>query len=101
LFRFDDGPTGILAVDQTTDALVEIRAEVYARTGDGSGPLYGIEAHAIFGKLVADRGLPGISRKDVEQSFSLGEAATYGMAGSVRTDVLLRDSNQNIIGVTI
>jgi hypothetical protein len=99
LFRFDDGPTGILAVDQTTDALVEILAEVYARTGDGSGPLYGIEAHATFGKLVADRGLAGISPKDVEQSFSLSGIAAYGSAGSVRTDVLLRDRDDNIIAI--
>ena len=35
--------------------------------------------------------IPGIREEGVEHSFSLGAAARYGLADSVRTDVVLRD----------
>ena len=40
---------------------------------------------------IRDRNIPGIREEGVEQSFSLGDAVRYGAAGSIRSDVVLRD----------
>ncbi len=40
---------------------------------------------------VKELDLPGIGQNGIEQSWSLEGLARYGLAGSVRTDVYLRD----------
>ena len=47
--------------------------------------------HVEFGRRVKELNIPGIREGGVEQSFSLGGGARYGLEGSVRTDVVLRD----------
>jgi hypothetical protein len=59
--------------------------------GPGSGPIFGIHAHLEFAKRVRALNIPGIRTEGVEQSFDLGDVVRYGLEGSVRTDVVLRD----------
>lgn len=80
--------TGDPRIDQTTDTLMQALARAHASVGEGAGPVYGIMVHGAFGMDVKGQNLPGIS---VEQSFSLGDVARYGLDGSIRTDVVLRD----------
>jgi hypothetical protein len=78
-------------IDRTTERLLSILAETVQSLGSGAGPIFGIQAHFEFANRVKELNIPGIREEGVEQSFSLGEAARYGLAGSVRTDVVLRD----------
>ena len=83
--------TGNPRIDRTTERLVSILADTVQSLGPGAGPIFGIRAHVEFGRRVEELNIPGIRDKGVEQSFSLGDAARYGLEGSVRTDVVLRD----------
>ena len=78
-------------IDRTTERLLSVLADTVQSLGPGMGPIFGIQAHVEFGNRVKALNIPGIREKGVEQSFSLGEAVRYGLAGSVRTDILLRD----------
>ena len=51
----------------------------------------GIQAHFEFAKRVRALSIPGIRTAGVEQSFDLGAVVRYGLDGSVRTDIVLRD----------
>ena len=83
--------TGNARIDRTTERLLSVLADTIQSLGPGAGPIFGIRAHVEFGRRVEELNIPGIRDKGVEQSFSLGEAARYGLEGSVRTDVVLRD----------
>ena len=83
--------TGNPRIDRTTERLLSVLADTIQSLGPGAGPIFGIRAHVEFGRRVEELNIPGIRDKGVEQSFSLGEAARYGLEGSVRTDVVLRD----------
>jgi hypothetical protein len=85
--------TGNPQIDQTTDKLMQALARAHDSVGEGAGPVYGIMVHGAFGRDVKGQNLPGIS---VEQSFSLGDVAKYGLDGSIRTDVVLRDPDSPI-----
>jgi hypothetical protein len=64
------------------------------------GPaLYGTLVHLAFAADVRWQDIPGIGHDGVEQSFRLGDIVRYGLSGSIRTDVLLRDDNDKIIAV--
>jgi hypothetical protein len=83
--------TGNPRIDRTTERLLSVLADTIQSLGPGAGPIFGIRAHVEFGRRVEELNIPGIRDKGVEQSFSLGRAARYGLEGSVRTDVVLRD----------
>lgn len=83
--------TGDAKIDRTTDELVDIVKDVVARVGPGQGPLYGTRIHAEAARTLRQLDLPGIGVHGVEQSFSLTDTARYGLNGSVRTDIVLRD----------
>jgi len=83
--------TGNPRIDRTTERLLSVLADTIQSLGPGAGPIFGIRAHVEFGRRVKELNIPGIREEGVEHSFSLGEAARYGLAGSVRTDVVLRD----------
>lgn len=83
--------TGEPAIDRTTENLLDIAAESLEKIGTGSGRYYGTAVHTAFARTVRDLDLPGIGRNGVEQSFSLGDTARYGLNGSIRTDVVKRE----------
>ena len=78
-------------IDRTTERLLSILTETVESLGAGSGPIFGIQAHFEFAKRVKALNIPGIREKGVEQSFNLGRIVRYGLDGSVRTDIVLRD----------
>jgi hypothetical protein len=92
-------PTGNAQVDATTLLLQNILAQVAEQQGQGFGSGFGIKVHTGFGALVKAANIPGIAPTDVEHSFSLGDSVKYGTCGSVRTDVLLRNSAGKVIAV--
>ena len=83
--------TGNPRIDRTTERLLSILADTVQSLGPGAGPIFGIQVHFEFGRRVKELNIPGIRQTGVEHSFSLGGAARYGMSGSVRTDIVLRD----------
>lgn len=59
---------------------------------------YGILVHAVFGLEVRLKGLQGVG--DIERTFSLEDADPYyGFAGSIRTDVTLRNIQGDIVAI--
>jgi hypothetical protein len=85
----NNSQTGISTIDNTTDDLLETLANVVDFLPEGSGPLYGIAVHGIFGNLVRFGNFPGIGTGDVETTY--GGDGSYGSLGSIRTDVTLRN----------
>jgi hypothetical protein len=83
--------TGNPRIDRTTERLLSVLADTIQSLGPGAGPIFGIRAHVEFGRRVEDLNIPGIRDKGVEQSFRLGSDARYGLEGTIRTDVVLRD----------
>jgi hypothetical protein len=83
--------TGNPRIDRTTERLLSVLVDTVESLGPGAGPIFGVQVHLEFGRRVEALNIPGIRDKGVEQSFSLGRAARYGLEGSVRTDVVLRD----------
>ena len=75
-------------IDRTTERLLSILTDTVESLGAGSGPIFGIQAHLEFARRVKALNIPGIREEGVEQSFSLGDAARYGAAGSIRTDIV-------------
>ncbi|WP_132249423.1 hypothetical protein [Methylobacterium segetis] len=84
--------TGDPKIDAKTDLLIDIVKEVVEEVGAGSGPLYGVYIHTNSAQRIRDLNLPGIGKDGVEQSFSAGDLVRYGLNGSIRTDVILRDA---------
>jgi hypothetical protein len=102
--RYDK--TGNAQIDRTSDILFQalVRdAELVDRATVLFGPigpaLYGTLVHVAFAADVRWQDVPGIGSDGVEQSFSLGDVVKYGFDGSIRTDVVLRDDNGQIIAV--
>lgn len=93
--------TGIQSIDETSDALSDILTDVmsgleYLPSMPPS--VYGTFVHGLFGAAVRLRGLPGVG--DIERTFSLDDADPYyGLVGSVRTDVTLRNIQGDIIAI--
>jgi hypothetical protein len=69
------------------------------RRADVSPQEYGTEVHYAFAKTVRAMNLPGIGATGVEQSFDKEGEAHYGKDGSIRTDVVLRNEERNIIAI--
>jgi hypothetical protein len=87
--------TGNPTIDKTTDRLIQTLDVVSETVGPGSGPYYGILVHTEFARSVRAQDLPGVGKTGVEQSFSMEDVARYGLDGTIRTDVVLRDPSSS------
>jgi hypothetical protein len=84
--------TSDAVIDRNTEMLLDLLTASVHAMGEGVGPLFGTRVHVDFAARVKQMDLPGIGIDGVEQSFHLGEAMRYGAAGSIRTDVILRNA---------
>jgi hypothetical protein len=95
--------TGRSTIDDTTKSLGQTLARVMDIVGlapDLSPQLYGTAVHTAFAAAVRLQNLPGIGFWDVERTFSLdNNDPSYGLAGSIRTDVVLRNDQGDIIAI--
>ncbi len=98
--------TGDPLIDRTTDILFqtlvrdeELVSRAQVLLGKAGPALHGTLVHSAFAIDVKSQDLPGIGKDGVEQSFSLQDVVRYGANGSVRTDVLMRDSDGHIIAI--
>jgi hypothetical protein len=91
--QINNAVTGYPVIDRTTDMLLAVLKQSIVAMGSGSGALFGIRVHTDFAKRVKQLDLPGIGQDGVEQSFHLDftDFVKYGMDGSIRTDIALRD----------
>ena len=93
--------TGIQSIDETSDALGDILTDVVDKLGYLTGipaTAYGTLVHGLFAVEVGLKGLPGVG--DVERTFSLDDAdPSYGLAGSIRTDLTLRNIQGDIVAI--
>jgi hypothetical protein len=87
----NEAVTGNPRIDRTTERLLSVLADTVQSLGPGAGAIFGIQAHFEFGRRVKELNIPGIREEGVKQSFSIGTIARYGLEGSVRTDIVLRD----------
>jgi len=83
--------TGDPKIDRYIDTMVDVVKEIVETTDSGRGALYGVVIHTKVAARLRELNLPGIGRHGIEQSFSAGDLVRYGLDGSVRTDVILRD----------
>lgn len=83
--------TGNPKIDAKNDQLVDIIKEIVDKVGPGSGSAYGIAIHKLSADVIRELDLPGIGRYGVEQSFSAGDTVRYGLDGSIRTDIIMRN----------
>ena len=90
------------AIARTTAVLhgtvLQVSGTVIRRT-DVSPREYGTEVHYAFANAVRALNLPGVGRAGVEQSFDKDGEARYGKDGSIRTDVILRNEENQIIAI--
>jgi hypothetical protein len=94
--------TGVPIIDETTKKLSIILSGVVDRVGPMPGlspSQYGTMIHTEFAAEVRVAGLPGIELIDVERTFGSQPEVPYGAKDSVRTDVILRDDDGNIIAI--
>jgi hypothetical protein len=84
-------------IDRTTDMLLWTLMQSVQAMGDGFGANFGTAVHTDFAKRVRQLDLPGIGQDGVEQTFHPKillrhpRLLRYGLSGSIRTDVILRD----------
>jgi hypothetical protein len=94
--------TGVPIIDETTKKLALILSGVVDKIGPMPGlspSQYGTMIHTEFAAEVRAAQIPGIDIVDVERTFGLDPGAAYGAKDSVRTDVILRDDDGNIIAI--
>ena len=93
--------TGIQSIDEASEALSDILVRVIEALGpleELSPSLYGTMVHQRFGSAVKDAGIPGLT--DIERTFHLDSVDPYyGLAGSVRIDVVLRNAAGEIMAI--
>jgi hypothetical protein len=102
--QINNAKTGNPFIDRTTNMLVDVLQQSIQAIGSGWGPLFGTRVHSDFAKRVRQLDLPGIGQDGVEQSYHIDfdDFVDYGMDGSIRTDITLRDPrdpNQGPIAV--
>jgi hypothetical protein len=90
--------TGNPRIDRITELLLDVIAATDKKMGPISPEMrptvFGTYVHYEFGRRVKELDLPGIGQDGVEHSLSdLEEFVRYGLAGTVRTDVLLRGAD--------
>jgi len=88
--------TGDPRIDRTSefllDALVEAVKDLGPNVPEGMRPtVFGTLAHTRFANKVRELDLPGIGQDGVEQTWSPQDWFYYGISGSKRTDVYLKD----------
>jgi hypothetical protein len=96
--RFDR--TGNTAIDNTSLKLTTILARVMSGNPPAPGitpQQYGTFIHLQFADAVRSAQLPGIASVDVETTFPEGDS--YGSPDSIRTDVILRNDDGEIIAI--
>jgi hypothetical protein len=89
-------------IERTTAILHQVVLKVSGiviRRPGSSAREFGTDVHTAFAKAVRALNLPGIGTAGVEQSFDQFGLAHYGKDGSIRTDVVLRNSNGIIIAI--
>ncbi len=91
--QINNAVTGNPVIDRTTDMLLAVLQESVLSMGAGWGARFGTAVHVDFANRVRKLDLPGIGQEGVEQGYHLDVKGfvQYGMAGSIRTDVTLRD----------
>lgn len=93
--------TGIPTIDDTSQALSDALIRVMEKLDylpEMSPQQYGTAVHVAFGIEVGKLGLPGVG--DIERSFSLDDSdPRYGLLGTIRTDVVLRNIQGDIIAI--
>ncbi len=91
------------AIERTREVLhstlARVNAAVSSQRDSLSAALYGIRVHTEFARDVRLQNLPGVGVDGVEQSFDSKGLARYGLDGSIRTDVVLRNDKQDIIAI--
>lgn len=99
---YDTARTGLPTIDETThklsNTLIETMNNMEFIPGQAAN-LYGVAVHTSFATAVRASDLPGIGSYGVEQSFKLEEVVKYGVAGSIRTDVVLRNVADEVIAI--
>ncbi|MFT4275285.1 MAG: hypothetical protein QM576_02915 [Rhodopseudomonas sp.] len=99
---FENALTGIDTIDQTTKKLTEILSNTMESADfipNQTPQAYGVAVHFEFARRVRSNDLEGIGTFGVEQSFILGEVQKYGVAGSIRTDVILSDEAGRVLAI--
>lgn len=93
--------TGIQSIDDTSAALSNLLANVMSVIDylpGMSSQTYGVAVHAAFGVAVSLSDLPGVG--DIERSFHLEDSdPRYGLSGSIRTDLTLRNIQGDIVAI--
>lgn len=93
--------TGIPTIDDTSQALSDALVRVMEKLDylpEMSPQQYGTAVHVEFGIQVSKLGLPGVG--DIERSFSLDDNdPRYGLLGTIRTDVVLRNMQGDIVAI--
>jgi hypothetical protein len=99
----EPSPADERLIEETTQELkkilLRVNGTISRRRDPISARLYRIAVHKAFADAVRARNLPGIGRAGVEQSFDLDGLARYGLDGSIRTDVVLRNREGVIIAI--
>ncbi|MFZ5738398.1 MAG: hypothetical protein ACOY6K_16145 [Pseudomonadota bacterium] len=99
---FESALTGIDTIDQTTKKLTDILSNTMEAADfipNQTPQAYGVAVHFEFARSVRSSDLEGIGTYGVEQSFILGEVQKYGVAGSIRTDVILSDEAGRVLAI--
>jgi hypothetical protein len=94
--------TGIESIDTTTTKLAYTLAGILDGIEilpDATPQKYGMIVHELFANAVRFGDFEGIGFDDVETTFSLEPDARYGAKGSIRTDVVLRNTVGDIIAI--
>lgn len=93
--------TGIPTIDDTSEALSDALGRVMESVDflpTMSPGTYGTAVHIAFGEAIKKLGIPGLG--DIERSFSLSDSdPRYGFLGTIRTDVILRNIQGDIIAI--
>jgi hypothetical protein len=93
--QINNAVTGNPVIDRTTDMLLAVLQQSVLAMGPGSGARFGTAVHVDFANRVKKLDLPGIGQDGVEQGFhfDIKDFVQYGLEGSIRTDVTLKDPN--------
>lgn len=93
--------TGIPTIDEASEALSDALVRVMEKLDflpTMSPGTYGTAVHIAFGAEVKKLDIPGLG--DIERSFSLSDSdPRYGLLGTIRTDVILRNIQGDIIAI--
>jgi hypothetical protein len=95
--------TGVSVIDDTSQNLSDTLLSVLQtlqRLPEMGPQLWGTIVHAAFANAVRWQNLPGIGFWNVERTFSFDDLDPhYGLAGSIRTDVVLENDQGEVIAI--